>query len=111
MRALLEGQRDESLAALHRAQDAVTDPEARYYVARSFARLTEPDAALVSLRAAIDGGYFCYPALEGDPWLDSVRGAPAFAAVLDTARARHESTVLAFTEADGQPLLSERGTP
>ena len=39
LRALLQGERDESLQALHRAGDELTDPEAKYDIARSFARL------------------------------------------------------------------------
>lgn len=109
LRALLEGQRDESLAALRRAEDEITDPEARYYVARSLARLGERDAALASLRLVVDAGYFCYPAIASDPWLDGIRGTPAFAAVLDTALAHHESAARAFNQAGGEALLSRPG--
>jgi DNA-binding winged helix-turn-helix (wHTH) protein len=105
LRALLEGHRDESLAALDRAADELTDPEARYYVARSFARLAMHDVALASLRQVVDDGYFCYPALVSDPWLDGVRGTTAFEAVLETARARHMSARAAFHDAGGDALL------
>jgi DNA-binding winged helix-turn-helix (wHTH) protein len=88
LRALLEGQRDESLAALGRAADGLSDPEAAYYVARSYARLGEAAPALATLQAVVAGGYVCYPALAGDPWLDGLRPIPAFDALLNTTRAR-----------------------
>jgi tetratricopeptide (TPR) repeat protein len=105
LRALLEDRRDESLAALERAADDLTDPEARYYIARSFARLGVHDAALDSLRAVVDGGYFCYPAFASDRWLDDLRQSPVFRDVLEKARARHDAAATAFAEADGEALL------
>lgn len=106
LRALLQNQREESLVALQRAADDLTDPEARYYVARSLARLGACDAALDSLRAVVDGGFFCYPALASDPWLDPVRNSASFLAVLKTALVRHEAAAKAFSAAGGQALLS-----
>ena len=105
LRALLEGDREESLAALQRAEDEITDPEARYYIARSLAHLGSHDAALISLRRVVDDGYFCYPAFASDAWLDGVRGSTAFAAVLAAARARHESAAQVFDAAGGDALL------
>jgi hypothetical protein len=82
LRALLEGDRAQSLTALERAGDEPADPETKYYVARSLAHLTAHDAALATLREVVDGGYWCYPALAADHWLDGIRGTPAFQAVL-----------------------------
>ena len=50
LRALLQGERDECLHALHRASDELTDPEAKYYIARSFARLSAPGCSGVAQR-------------------------------------------------------------
>ena len=44
LRALLEGARGESLTALGRAADEIADPEALYYIARTYARLGAHDA-------------------------------------------------------------------
>jgi hypothetical protein len=66
LRALLQGERDESLHALHRAGDELTDPEAKYYVARSFARLSAREDALASLSDVVHDGFFCYPAFVTD---------------------------------------------
>ncbi len=105
LRALLEGDGAESLAALERAADQLADPEARYYIARSLAHLTAHDAALASLRQVVDDGYWCYPALASDPWLDRLRGAPAFQIVLDTSRHRHEAARTLFDNAGGDTLV------
>jgi DNA-binding winged helix-turn-helix (wHTH) protein len=105
LRALLEGHREESLAALDRAADELTDPEARYYVARTLARLGAHDAALESLRAVVNGGYFCYPALISDSWLENVRDSGGFRDVLQVARVRHEAAAASFIEARGDALL------
>jgi DNA-binding winged helix-turn-helix (wHTH) protein len=106
LRAFLEGDRAESLQALHRAVDELVDPEATYYVARTLARLSAPDEALASLRGVVDGGYFCYPAFATDPWFDSIRDLPAFREVMKTARERHEIACRAFRDAGGDAILS-----
>jgi DNA-binding winged helix-turn-helix (wHTH) protein len=108
LRALLEGQRDESLHALHRAGDDLTDPEAKYYVARSLVRLSAHEAALASLREVVDGGYVCYPAFATDPWLDNIRDMLAFKNLLENARVRHESASRAFRDAGGNALLARQ---
>ena len=105
LRALLDGDRDESLAALRRAGDSIADPEALYYIARTYAKIDESDAALSALAHVVDGGFFCYPAFTRDPWLDPLRPNPRFTAVLEAARARHESAARAFSEAGGDRLL------
>ena len=101
LRALLEGQRDESLQALHRAGEELTDPEAKYYIARSFARLAANEDALASLSEVVRDGFFCYPAFVGDPWLDGIRHLQPFRELLETARSRHESARESFRQAGG----------
>jgi DNA-binding winged helix-turn-helix (wHTH) protein len=104
LRALLQGERDESLHALHRAGDELTDPEAKYYLARSFARLSASDDALASLSDVVHDGFFCYPAFVSDPWLDGLRHLQPFRALLETAQSRHESAREAFRRAGGDDL-------
>jgi DNA-binding winged helix-turn-helix (wHTH) protein len=105
LRALLQGERDESLHALHRAAAELTDPEAKYYIARSFARLSADADALASLGEVVQDGFFCYPAFVADPWLDGIRHLQPFREVLDTARSRHESARRAFRDAGGGELI------
>jgi tetratricopeptide (TPR) repeat protein len=106
LRALLERQRDESLHALRRAADGLADPEAKYYIARSLAKLAAPEAALALLREVVQDGYVCYPAFARDPWLDAIRHMPTFLEVLDTARSRHEAAAEACRKAGGDALLA-----
>lgn len=104
LRALLQGERDESLHALHRAGDQLTDPEAKYYIARSFARLAAREDALASLNDVVNDGFFCYPAFVRDPWLDDIRDLQPFRELLENARSRHESARQAFRVAGGEEL-------
>ncbi len=104
LRALLQGERDESLHALHRAGDELTDPEAKYYLARSFARLSASDDALASLSDVVHDGFFCYPAFITDPWLDGIRHLEPFRELLEIAQSRHESARQAFRGAGGGEL-------
>jgi hypothetical protein len=106
LRALLEGDRAESLHALHRAVDELTDPEATFCAARTYARLAASEDALASLRKVVDGGNVCYPAFANDPWFDSVRELAPFEQILETARARHNAARQAFTDAAGTAILS-----
>ena len=106
LRALLQGERDESLLALHRAGDELTDPEAKYYLARSFARLSAHDDALASLREVVRDGFFCYPAFVTDPWLDGIRHLQPFRELVEIARSRHESAREALRGAGGLELSS-----
>jgi DNA-binding winged helix-turn-helix (wHTH) protein len=104
LRALLQGERHESLDALHRAGDELTDPEAKYYIARSFARLSAHEDALASLSDVVHDGFFCYPAFVTDPWLDGIRDLLPFRALMETAQSRHESAREAFRAAGGGEL-------
>jgi DNA-binding winged helix-turn-helix (wHTH) protein len=106
LRALLQGERDESLLALHRAGDELADPEAKYYLARSFARLSAHEDAVTLLGDVVHDGFFCYPAFVSDPWLDGIRHLPPFGELVETARSRHESAREAFRAAGGFELNS-----
>ena len=83
----------------------IRDPEGRYYVARHLAHLGEPDGALELLARVVPDGFFCVPALTRDPWLDPLRGTPAFGAVLRDAEARHRRAVISFLTAEGDRVL------
>src|SRR6266699_3066387 len=108
-RALLEGDR----AASARATDELMtgtfrDPEGWFYMARQLSYLNEPERAMTMLSRAIDLGFFCYPWIIRDPWLDPIRGLPEFNAILTKARTLHQSAVDAFAAEGGEPLLGVR---
>jgi eukaryotic-like serine/threonine-protein kinase len=105
-RAMLEGKRNEGLQALeHLLAKKFRDGEGLYYWARNLARLEEPQRALEALGAAVDQGYCCFPTMEGDPWLEPLRAAPEFAAILRRAEQRHQEAISAFLEAGGECVL------
>jgi serine/threonine protein kinase len=101
---LIRDERDESLANV-RKLTGIHDPEGRYYAARHLAYLGDPETALSLLQGVVEDGFFCVPALARDPWLDSLRGAPEFAAIVRRAEARHRHALISFLTAEGDRLL------
>lgn len=105
LRALLEG----DFAAARRALDEVAphnpDPEAIYYVARTYARLGTEERALAELARAVEGGFFCYPGFLNDPWWDSFRAGERFQGILREAERRHLDAAARFTAAGGARAL------
>lgn len=84
----LEGNRDIAIPALDRIVEHNRDPEAIYYMARSYARLGERDKAL-DLLERISRSFFPIFAFDHDPWLEPLRDSPRFAEILRRARERH----------------------
>ena len=106
LRALLEGDREKSFAALETAAALQIDAEALYYLMRTFARLGAGDRAALELRRVVDGGFWCYDAFVGDRWLDPIRGRPDVLAALEEARDRAERCRAMFMQSNGAKLLA-----
>ena len=104
LRLLLHGQADDSIATLGPLRD-IRDPEARFFVGRHLAYAGDHAGALEAIEWAVDNGFFCTPAVARDPWLDGLRGNPAFAAILSRAEARHRDAVVTFLTAEGDRVL------
>jgi hypothetical protein len=102
---LLEGDRETSLAALDTAAAQLTDAEALYYLARTFARLGESDRAAHELGRVVDGGFWCHDAFARDPWLDTIRGRADVQSLFERARAQVERARAAFVRARGPQLI------
>jgi len=106
LRALLEGNRAESLEASEELRNATfRDPEGVYYLARQLSFLGQEDAALEILARAIENGFFCYPTIARDPWLDAIRTRPEFTALLRKAQQLHREALASFLAAGGDSLL------
>jgi len=106
LRALLEGNRQESLAACEELRGATfRDPEGIFYLAREISYLGEQDWALETLSKAVNQGFFCYPAMVGDPWLDSIRARSEFTAILRQAKQLQREAAVTFLSAGGDGLL------
>jgi serine/threonine protein kinase/tetratricopeptide (TPR) repeat protein len=103
--ALYEGDSDASADAMLRvATSDFMDPEGLFYAARQLAYLGHTDHALNALERAT-AGFYCYPALVRDPWLDPVRALPKFAQTLREVEARHRDARAAFVAAGGDKVL------
>jgi len=100
--AFIEGRIADSVAAIGRITGSeFRDPEGLFYLARHLAHVGEREAALALLERIVGGGFFCVPALRGDPWLESVRSAPTFTTLLRGAEARHRAAADAFASLRG----------
>jgi tetratricopeptide (TPR) repeat protein len=109
---LVEGHRTEGLAA---AQTILVpgfrDPESLYYIARQLAYFGESATALAVFARAVEEGFFCYPTMARDPWLDTLRADRAFTKILRRAEVRHRGALAAFVEAGGDRLLALKLSP
>jgi hypothetical protein len=83
------------------------DPEGEYYLARKLAYVSEIGRATRLLKKAVDGGYFCYPQMTSDPWLDPIRGDAEFKRILHTAQSLHQEAIEVFTAEGGPGLLGQ----
>jgi hypothetical protein len=106
MRALLEGKREESLRASEELMNATfRDPEGHYYQARQLSYLGADDWALAMFSRAVDNGFFCYQSFVRDPWLDHLRGKPAFSAIMQKASHLHQQAVRTLHSSAAGTLL------
>ena len=74
LRALLEGRRADAIAAIQAiVASGFRDAEGLYYLARQLAHAGAAEEAVAVLERATAAGFFCYPLLASDEWLDPVR--------------------------------------
>ena len=105
-RTMIEGDAAASVAAAGRIVTSdFGDPEGLFYIARHLAHLNQADSALDLMERVVGGGFFCYPALSSDPWLDSLRKKPKFAKLLGKAEQQHEVAAKEFTHIEGDRIL------
>jgi DNA-binding winged helix-turn-helix (wHTH) protein/tetratricopeptide (TPR) repeat protein len=109
---LLEGRTDDSIAAANRiAASDFCDPEGLFYMARHLAHLNEIDRAIDLFRRVVEGGYCCYPAMAGDPWLDPARARREFRTILRLAETRHRQAASTFAHVHGDAVLGAGSHP
>jgi len=67
--------------------------------------LNDVNPALDLLERVVTSGFFCFPAMARDPWLDSLRKKPAFTKLLQRVEARHQEALTAFERLGGDRAL------
>lgn len=72
---------------------------------RHLAHMNETDRALDLFQRVVAGGFFCFPAMECDPWLDPLRESREFDGLLNQARTRHREAAATFAEVQGDVML------
>ena len=105
LRALLEGEREESRAALDRVIGGRLDGEALYYLARSYARLGDTAQALTLLERSVAGGFSCHQVFTSDLWLTPLASHERFAAAVARAREVSAAARHAYENAGGRLLV------
>ena len=108
-RTLLEGDAAQSVAAVNRivASD-FRDPEGLFYLARHLSHLEQVTPALELFERVVEGGFFCFPAITHDPWLEPLRKKPSFTKRLRQAETQHRRAAAAFAELQGEKVLGVR---
>ena len=105
-RTLIEGNAAESIAAIGRLVDSgFRDPEGLYYLSRHLAHLGEAKGAFDLFSRVVAGGFFCFPAMARDPWLDPLREDGGFKALLGQAESQHRAALVTF-ERSGKGRLA-----
>ena len=90
--AYFDGNKEECLRILKiREKDNDTDGEPMYYDAAEFALIGDHEGCKRNLQKAIDHGYFNYPLMLNDSYLDSMRDDPEFQEILLEAKLKHEA--------------------
>jgi tetratricopeptide (TPR) repeat protein len=89
--ALYRGNTKEASAALlGESFESLADGESIYHVAEDHALLGEWERAATALQRALNHGYFNYPFMQRDSFLDPVRSHPAIREVLEKVRLKYE---------------------
>ncbi len=92
LKASVQGNFEEGLAAARRFEQInVADAEAWYHFAENYGLLGDKDGCVRALQKAVDGGFFNYPFMLTDSFLDSARDDPGFQRILEMAKAKHEA--------------------
>jgi len=90
IKAYIEGNIDVGLEAARQFEKVnIQDGEAWYHFAGNYALLGDKEGAIRSLTRAVDGGFFNYPFMLEDFFLDSLRDDEEFKRILQEAREKH----------------------
>jgi len=92
MKAYIEGNIEAGLEAARLFELVnIVDAEAWYHFAGNYGLLGDRDGCVRTLQRAVDGGFFNYPFMLSDSFLDSVRDDEEFQMILQEAKEKHLS--------------------
>ena len=92
IKAFIEGNIEEGLTAARKFEQInIADAEAWYHFAENYGLLGDKEGCVRTLQRAVDGGFFNYPFMLKDTFLDLVRDDQEFKEVLTLAKEKHEA--------------------
>ncbi|MEN8203950.1 MAG: tetratricopeptide repeat protein [Bacteroidota bacterium] len=92
MKASITGDIEAGLEATRRFEEAnILDAEAWYHFAGNYGLLGDKAGCIRCLQKAVDRGFFNYPFMQTDPFLDAVREDAEFQQILQEAKEKHEA--------------------
>jgi tetratricopeptide (TPR) repeat protein len=74
----------------------IVDGERRYRLVHFYALIGKKEDALRNLKKSIESGFFNFPYISNDPFLDNIRGTKEFKNLLAQAKRRHQAFKLRF---------------
>lgn len=74
----------------------IVDGERRYRLVHFYALIGKKEDALRNLKKSIESGFFNFPYISDDPFLDNIRGTKEFKNLLAQAKRRHQAFKLRF---------------
>jgi len=99
MKAYLEANTKAGVLAARKWEQAnPTDGESWYHIGSLYSLHNESAGCIRALKKAVEGGFFNYPYMLTDEFLDSVRDEPEFKEVLSMAKDKHEKFKLKFAD-------------
>ena len=104
-RAMLEGNRQESLDAAERCIQQYLDPEGVFYMGLIMAHLGESERALTVLSECMDRGFSSVHVLQRNPWFDDLRSTVQFDELLKRGEACFVEADEVYQSAGGPQVL------
>jgi TolB-like protein len=74
----------------------IVDGERRYRLVHFYALIGKKEDALRNLKKSIESGFFNFPYISNDPFLDNIRATKEFKNLLAQAKRRHQAFKLRF---------------
>ncbi len=88
--SLIEGNKEEGILAARKFEEYnISDPEAWFFIGINYALLGDKTSAIRCLNRAVTNGYFNYPFLKNEPFLNSLRNEKEFIELLNLTKNKH----------------------